>query len=306
MMSYGPEIFRFPEYLSPSSIQQWENCPYQFYLQRMSNIPYVERQGTLATQVGTLFDKYFKEHLSKVLGLPIEWDERTKNEKFTEHEILMAKDAWDTYRYGGALKDLIDEGVAHIFLDKKCTLPIGPEGGIPIFGMPDLQMQDGRIIDVKTRGAMRGTSPTPGYYRHYDCFNRTRKVHDRAGDPLEKLHTGWATQLTIYSWQHQGMPDKFRRIPVGIEEVYFAPSREIYVTKIRTDIGVDFQETLKNKIVNLWTDILDKNIPLPQANKFKCHKYGKRCDYADYCPSYQEALDPSNPAVSPEDWARQS
>lgn len=285
-------ILRNVPYLSPSSISEFENCPFKFYLKRMSDKPWPEFRQSMPAAVGSAFDAFVKNGCAARLGLGT--DERFSlktllSSSVEEHNrdtaVPFGKLLYSQYLKQGMMDRLFSAGMATVEVNPEAVL-VDSENSIPIKGYPDAIMADGTIVDWKVQGATSksGASPTQGY-----TYGRrgpsVLAPHKKAGQPLELLNSGWARQLTIYSWMASGLCMD-RPIHVRIENVAVRPTGPTFTT-IETTVSVGFQEELWKDINRIWQAVIEGEIPPAQPNRTRCWAYGQECEMAQYCEAYQ-------------------
>lgn len=302
-------VLKDVEYLSPSSMQEMENCDYAFYLKRMAGLAWPDYVQGVAAAIGSAFDSYVKHALAEELGLGN--DPRfsvdnlinaTVDEENRSAAVPMGQLIFKHYQSSGMYQSLLDEGLGSIELDSRKPIVVG-DTEIPFVGKPDAALIDATIVDWKVQGSAskHGASPTPGYAYGKRGFNKLG-AHKRCGEPLENLNDKWALQLAIYSWLYTGI-EPFRDIPVAIENVSVRSGKYTF-TSIRTHITAEYQKQVWERAKAAWHKAQTGEINDPMPNSRKCFPYNTRCPMADNCEAFQtwqsqaaEGVDPERSAI---------
>lgn len=248
---------RTPEYLSPSSLKQFEKDRVEFYIKYLAD----NRPGRVAqTQpmsVGSAFDGYVKSYIHYALfgnyGKDNEYELDTIFTNQVEaHNRDFARPAGEyvfkRYSHCGALSDMM------LDLNKAAGPPRfefsiqgvvrGEIGAIPLLGKPDIFFisdRGGRVIwDWKVNGycGASGTSPVKGYTKcrdtwsslewkasrnngmaHKDCWLKDHLgIQINGTQYMEDCSTEWADQLAIYAWL-SGEEIGSENLIVGIDQI---------------------------------------------------------------------------------------
>lgn len=287
-------VLKVPEYLSPSSLKEFENCEMKFYLRRMARLEYLADVQGKPAAVGSAFDCMVIAAIAQAQG-NIEPEYQLGNllkASVTEHvaEVVpYAKRLFESYVRMGAFKKLMDEGIAELHTMTRRTISDGNKE-VPVLGKPDLKTHSGRVIDIKVNGAMSksGQSPKPGYESYVSNMGDFVGPHDRCGEYLEFIDEDWATQLSIYTWLDSGMLP-FRDIDVGIEQVAIRGDKFVFA-RIRTKVSKNFQVNLWGRLHRSWDKVKAGEISDPMPSKAVCHAYGEVCICSSMCDAYQKTF----------------
>lgn len=273
------------DYLSPSSYKDWKHCGWRFKLIRIDGIKKQEIK-TINLDVGTVFDAHVKRMLNRRLLLSV----LLKDVPEDIPAMHVGRNLAAIYQKSGALKHLVDEGVGHVEIDKEFLV-----NGIPVYGKPDFVMHDGTIGDWKT--SLSG-SPRPGYYRRIEYQTDTeltidKEPHEKNGINLEQVDQDWAIQVTIYAFLMGKRPTK--GLKARIEHIVTQVNK-VVICSYNTEIGFEFQNLIYEDLRTTWNDIMAGRFPAPTFDKYKCFKWGRTCEVADYCTAFQKHLkDEANP-----------
>ena len=227
------------EYLSPSSIQKFEEGLENFYLQYLAEDRPPREPQTQPMSIGSAFDAYAKSFFHHAIfgknhadSGRFEFDtifEAQVEEQHRDWARLHGKNCFEQYRSSGALFNLLTElqaarsdpkfefdvrGAVNGYRDGlKTTL-----GEVTLLGKPDAAFtnRDGThiILDFKVNGWCSNypVSPMPGYVElrnslgkrcgmHKDCSPyEVGSLTINIGTFLEHHKPDWARQLSIYSW----------------------------------------------------------------------------------------------------------
>jgi hypothetical protein len=283
------------KYLSPTSIQQWEENKQEFYLKYLSDVRPDRLPQTLPMSVGSAFDAYVK---SKLYGMlfgkgndKFEFDTlfvaqvEEQNRDFAKEAGLIC---FEAYRESGALADLLvllmkSEGVRFEFEAKGVVKGeregyMGSVGDVIFLGKPDAFFTLGDvkvILDWKVNGYMSGSrqSPRKGYTRVRKGMGKDTRgdnsphkeatvmvengVEINFNHKMEDIDESWAKQTAIYSWLCGA--EVGSDIVVAIDNLVCSDKgTNIRVAEFRSKIGVDFQKKLYEKAHEIW-DIVHSN-----------------------------------------------
>jgi hypothetical protein len=228
---------RTPAYLSPTSINLWEQDREAFYLQYLADERPPRIPQTRPMSVGSSFDAYAKSFLHEGVfgkGFDPRFDFKTLFEAQVEPHnrdwaLTAGKHCFEQYKESGALSDLmleISSGIGKprfelevrgVIDGRREGITMELEGGVVLLGKPDVFFinKSGThvVLDFKVNGYCSDytTTPMPGYVRlrngkrsqgqHKDCqLMMIGGVMINVAAFLEHLNTDWATQLAIYAW----------------------------------------------------------------------------------------------------------
>jgi hypothetical protein len=246
MPSYSPEaninigangrpLLRQLDYLSPSSLKDFESDPDRFYLERIAPVRQERYPQTEAMAVGSAFDAYikarlaqlFKNKLTNEFGEPLESDMfdyddcgvpvmlfKSVEEQNWNFAVNAGKVVFEAYKQSYACKDLGARlhKARSLHMESTCQKVIEIDGiGVPILGKPDLAYIDeqGRriILDWKVNGfcGTSTTRPVAGHIAHkkavlMDCLGFIHNVD------MPKGFKAYKEQLTTYDWLLGGDP----------------------------------------------------------------------------------------------------
>jgi hypothetical protein len=292
------EVKQLPAYLSPSSLKEWEACPYKFYLKRMSKYKSKIKRSlsTKPAAVGTSFDIYAKSYIDVVrqgpgAKPPNIYQLVSKGVDNTEHRE-------EAIRAGqGLLKVYLQTAGAelHDYFPIKTDLDFTKVvEGVPIRGIIDFELCNGLVCDWKTRGyGSAPKSPTPGWVKKWTNGKLVKKPHPRYRESFDTIHPDWASQVTIYNFgrgHKVGDP-----LMVGIDELsmrHVAVPEDIgletvQVTQVRSPISEEFQVKLMNRLQKAWEDINNGIIQNPSPTPARCFSYRQLCEASDYCNMFR-------------------
>ena len=205
-----------PNYLSPSSINQWIDDPEEFFLKYIVRVP--RQPQTKPMAIGSAFDSCIKSYLVSSI---VEDNYSKKRHKQLYYEYLAdtvephlfnwAKEQgiiiFNMYKETGVLEHLLQDIVPGSLLPlESLSQEVEVEGCVvPLLGKPDL-LWDSRshgckiVDDWKCNGACSkyNKSPNPGYV---DLFP-SRALHKSCiledGVNTQPVHPMYLMQLTIY------------------------------------------------------------------------------------------------------------
>jgi hypothetical protein len=298
--------------LSPSSLHLWESDREQFYMKYLSDArPPWEPQSS-AMVVGSSFDAFVKANLHQhlfgndgdgVYDLQTLFEQQVSNKELRPWAWEAGKYAFDCYRTWGCYDELLAE------LEKSDTDPgfefelTGEFGGVPVVGKPDLWYKQGVdvIYDWKVMGfcSKYSQSPKKLYKSCRDCWGDDRAKPTRGGgEPkphkkyeeftfhghtigkhfMEEVSTGWADQLSIYSWL-MGV-EIGSDVVVGIDQLACKPHEDfplIRVAQHRCRISKDWQVQLLSRLQSCWQQIQSGHI----FNDLTREESDARCEVLD-------------------------
>ena len=263
MIPYERQI----EYLSPSSLSQFEEDPLAFYFQRLGPIEYRPERDpqTYPMAVGSAFDALVKWRIAQRNGLDCPTPKEMIRENVVtpdrrEEAILFGRGLADFYEECGALDDLADTTSVEVLCDV-ATVPGTGKFGVPIKGEIDA-VRGAVVHDWKVTGAgsSYARSPNPGYVGLWDsrCPAIKFKAHPRAWEPFEHLNAKWATQCVMYHWMLGRGIDA--PLAVSIDQVVCAPDGRVRVAQYRGDVSVEFQLAVKDRLSGAWQAISQQSV----------------------------------------------
>lgn len=291
-------ILKIPEYLSPSSMGEWNTCQMKFYLKRMASNLYIPNLQSYPAAVGSVFDAYVKCALAREighdLGEPSKIIEKNVDASLRDRAVEEGSRLFSQYKTHGCFKRLLARGIMFIELDKTAFIEDDTGSSVPIRGLPDMFEKDGRPVEVKVSGAgsKSGQSPCQGYM---SCYHNgvNKGAHSKFGEPLELLNEDWAKQLVTYNWIYAGLLP-WRNVDVAIEQVAIRGTTVAFAT-IRTFVGIPFQERVYADYKKAWQAVQEGDIQEAQPSPDRCNKWGTLCEVSTMCTKYNELQ-----AMSPE------
>lgn len=255
-------------FISPTSLSLFYSDRTEYYLKYLCEIRPPKFKQTEAMSVGSAFDAYIKDWMSKELGVDSPPFEEVFKSQVEEHNREWALDAgklvFDKYREHGALSDLMSQIDSEPIFESKCERTFH---GVPLFGYPDAMFRNkegGRLIlDWKVNGfcSKRGGTRHRGYLKSYEGPNKPIGQHK---DTVPAIHKGfnvgmtpmdcvkedWATQLAIYGWL---LGEKLNEdFVVGIDQLLCKDGECTKVVQYRGLVSKSFQGELINKITDMW------------------------------------------------------
>lgn len=225
---------RFPEYLSPSSLECAESTPTEYYLRYLADVKPPKIPQTNAMAAGSAFDAYVKSYLhEQLIGKNPKYELRTLFE--SQVESHNRNEAWivgaglfSKYKDSGALAELmlqlsgsIETPRFEFEIHGIIGASIGTAVAVPILGKPDLRFITASGADVvydwKVNGFYSNSppSPTAGYIQllsegpsgwtragqHKDAMiHDVHGIQCNIGSYFNQHDSKWATQLATYSW----------------------------------------------------------------------------------------------------------
>lgn len=280
------EVLKPLEYISYTSLSQWEACQHSFYQQRLSGLTLPGIEQTPQMAVGNAFDSFIKAEISRRIH---KGDDAVLFAKLIQtmdnkHASLIpiGKNTYEAYVKTGFLDNLLREGLDNVEIDKKVTLP----NGVRVYIKPDAVKGD-IPHDWKTSGygATRNYSPKPGYDLYISPYGDVK-----TGDPMymEHVNEDWAKQLCLYYWglTEDVTPRKFNG---SIDLILYTPKGLSYA-RYRNPISVGFQEGYLKVLENCWRACQEGEFEPPIPNKFKCEPYHNPRPCTLTCKAYEEML----------------
>lgn len=296
------------EYLSPTTfIKFHKQCEYRVYLEKVKKVlPKEEynKDQTMAAATGVAVDTMIKGALNRRIDVDRELKEKILEKN--QAALLLARELFECYQRG-PLQALKAEGIAYGGVDQEVELEwCDPQQKVwksILYGMPDLALKSGEVLDWKCQGMFgQGTRPRDGYIRCF-VFGKHHSMHMKdigsspKGDdqvPMEQINEDWAIQLYLYNrllGHNPGAP-----LRAGIENicVEYKPQPTVYCASFRNPISREFQLTIERAFHSAFgrlTSNDEAKIEPPNAVKYRCISYGKLCPVALFCPSYLQATE---------------
>jgi len=279
------KIVKFPSYLSPSSLNMFENQPAKFYLLRQAPDPIDWEPQGLNAAIGSAFDYYFKSellktHLShlkdnvKATLLNSMYDKREKERLKT---LSVSRILWETsvtkkYRTEGMhrkVKDLFNiYSETDLFFE---TNWVGTEihkrsfaGSVPLFMKLDNAISiDGVVVPHDIKYSRMNLKP--GYLNRWDIQNlgngsynvieRGSHKNYKVDDALSTFGIAWATQLCTYGWGI-GTSNPLKPEPF-MSEIHMLSESEsgIKIGLYRNIIDIDLQKSVIDRYEYAWDSI---------------------------------------------------
>lgn len=241
------------EYVSPSSLRQFEREPMAFYLQRLGPVeakPEADPTGWPAI-VGSAFDSHIKPVIALRCGLP----SRTvlelmgENAQHADYEKAMAEGARLARAYAecGALDALLREKPTGIDYEMDDAVAVG---NVPVRGKPDAVLRGAVAHEFKVFGSgTPGQSPTAGYVRLWDSKKPRKPTgpHRKSKVTLEHINVDWATQLVIY-----GLILGLRGRKVSVDQIVVGHGDQVRVAQFRTTVSAAFVRDVKRRLSACW------------------------------------------------------
>ena len=290
-------VIKARPYISPSALATWGDCQYKFWLQYLSNYPWIKPEPSLAGTIGNVFDCYVKADIAmnrsmnridlKLDNMLAKLKKDVGPEIFEEAHRIGSVVAGQ-YLHNNMHQEILD--AKDIILDREIWSLVN---SIPILGIPDCVV-DGVVMDWKTRGFISKTlpSPTKGYRGRWGHDNVPKGVKDwPEGTCLEEANIGWARQMLFYNWMLKSSVDSWNPTTLRYK------IHEIIKTKDGWDLCVHsgvlsmfFEAKVLLELTELWESInsLDAEIMDPAPNNWRCKKYGQLCQVASYCDRFKE------------------
>ena len=287
-------------HLSPSSLKEWQLCPYKFYLKRMSEyknkLRGKNKQG-LSAAVGTSLDCFVKDYLSNDVFRDHSFDlnfNLSKNITYKGAAPLTqiiddGKKLLEVYRETGALQAALDDGLNQVELTTE-----GKIGKANVLSKLDAVTNQNIVFDWKVRGyASSPKSPTAGWTRCWTKGKLLPKTHARYLDYFENINRDWAQQLTIYSFSIGHVVGE--ELYIFLDEFSMRQNinkpiidaDHVKITQIRSRVSGQFQKKVFADLQLAWEQVTAGRFNKPEATKERCFPYRQECIAAKYCPSFQ-------------------
>jgi len=300
---------RSPEYLSPTSVDQFFKDRTEFYLRYMADNRPPRIPQTKPMSVGSAFDAYVKSYIDKLLfgGRPeFEFDtlfEAQVESHNRDWALEAGKHAFECYKSSGALADLMIElsKATHeprLESTVQDTVRIG-DTDITLLGKPDLYfiIGDAHLLnDWKVNGycGNKATSPKPHYIMcrgnwgrgnglpHKDAqLMKINDINVNIATTLEQIYESWARQLYIYA-RVLG-EDSGSKFIAGIEQLACKPGKfpsegdkpDIRVASFRSRISEAYQKKVDEQLQIVWTAVKTGHIFIElseEENKERCEQ----------------------------------
>lgn len=309
---------RIPEYLSPSSIQLYQQDEEAFYLRYLSDNKRPRDPQTQPMSIGSAFDAFAKSYLHEALfGKGA--DPRYEKEALFEEQVAEHNRDWawengefvfNEYKKAGCLADLMIEmnkAVGKPRFEFTIQDTVSTQiGEIPLLGKPDIffiNSESARVIlDWKVNGycSKWNTSPMKGYIKlrqkgkpekqHPNCHLMiVNGILINVAMHLEDGDKKWADQLSIYSWL-LGEAFGSESMIVGIDQIVGNPDKLRFATH-RLRISADYQFELLALIEQMWEIINSNHIfrgMLPEESQARCELLDS-IGSSESDPTFQEA-----------------
>lgn len=267
---------REPEYLSPSAIMCYDDSPDEYYLRYLTADRPPRMEQTKPMSVGSSFDAFIKADLAQQLGIDdpeLQLDYLLKTQ--IEHHITFALEAgkhcFEQYKESPAYETLVKELQQAEEINFEGDL-YGEVDGVPFRVKPDICFRlNGKMFTgdwkVNNYCGKSKKSPAKGYV---DCDGKPHRhavIATQYGIPIntavtmEDVDAKWALQLAIGA-RVLGCPAGFDEV-VGIDQLIGVPAEDkprIRVARHRCLIDKDFQDSIFEKAINLWSYIKQGNI----------------------------------------------
>lgn len=248
---------RKPEYLSPTSLKQFESSRKEFYLRYLADAKPPKSPQTKPMSVGSAFDAFCKSYLYFKLFGNYGKDDQYRQDKIFETQVeshnrdwarAAGERAFELYKKSGALADLMLE-LSTSIVEPRFEFSIqayvsGTAGDVPLLGKPDIFFINDQgcrvLLDWKVNGwCKKGmTSPEKGYIMcrdswspserrpsqrnrmpYKDCFPEDfRGIKINKRINMEQVNDEWAAQTTTYAWL-LGEEIGSDELVVGIEQL---------------------------------------------------------------------------------------
>lgn len=293
------DIFKALTHISPSTFNNWRDCQYKIYLNKLAGLPYIKGKQGLAAAIGTSFDAHIKNYLSMLLSI----DRDDLNLNYMLNKGIDAEHRQEAIRMGEILFHLyIDSGFVdfepHIL---QLVLQLDLERyrireGIPILGILDMTL-NGIPFDWKTRGmtSKTGAYPTPGWCERWKIpkgdIRKIKKEHNSCHtleEGIEKTNKTWAIQMVFYNWLMGNEEHKY------IIHELTKRGDDYWLAKHEGTISQEFVQQIFRLLKKFWTaisgDDYKARIEEPNPHQNICEKYGVVCQVADQCKFYENTL----------------
>jgi hypothetical protein len=207
--------------LSPSAFIKSHTCPFQYYLEKLSEIGFPRDKGSLAASVGTWFDVRVKEALIAAgieSSLPIEMIRASldiEDEEIRNKAIMMGDTLFDEYRKAGFLRDTKWKSLERHSSTAYRGIELTGQLDATVMVVVDSVLTE-CVLDFKVSGAnsKTGVSPKPGYKKIYGTnifYGEGPTSRSKTGwegphknyNPNIAFHTidlTWAIQFCWYAW----------------------------------------------------------------------------------------------------------
>lgn len=265
--------------LSPSGIKTYLKDKEEFYLRYLADAPPEPFAQTEPMAVGSAFDFFAKEAISKELGLPFDLTFESQVEAPVRDFARRAGEhCLREYKTSGAYRGLLREleGAKEIRMEYSVEGDISGSATISdklsqsnssfatirFLGKPDLffidAMGGNKIVDWKVNGYCSQASPKAGYV----CLYPGGKAHKdatvmRKGSSLvnvskkmEDVDLEWGIQLAIYAWL-EGAPVGGEILGMIDQLACNSNSVTVRVAQHRAMIGAEFQHYVFNTAASI-------------------------------------------------------
>ncbi len=280
------------EYLSPTSIDQWDRDRDEFYLRYLAHQRPPRIPQNRAMSIGSAFDAYAKSYLHERL-FGANNDPKYAFEALFEAQVEPQNRDWarehgsyvfEQYKSSGVLADLFTElkaaqGDVRMEFEIRGAVQGYREGAsrtigsVVLLGKPDIAFVNKAgayvVLDFKVNGYVsnHAPSPQPGYLRMRSAGKTYHGMHKKChpmmvggiminiGSKMEELNEAWARQLAIYAWLC-GQPIGSDFI-VAIDQIVCDATKgpglpAIRVAEHRTQVGREFQSRVFHRALEIW------------------------------------------------------
>lgn len=278
-------IIKTINYISPSALAMWNQCPQKFYLTRLAGYPYVEFPTSEAAACGIIFDAFIKDYLAKQFKITqpnLDLNTVLKNINLKEGciEELIDKIRPVAVKYIELkfCQEILDS--SEIYLEREFRADIS---SIPLLGKMDVVCSS--IIDFKLRGfaSKKPQHVYPGYSKavHSGSFPLPQSPNKL----MELTNKGWATQLFMYQIILQEILG--RTLPMKIHEIV-KTEHDFDIAEHIVELSNGFKMEIFKNLRELWSQVqsLNIDIPRPEPSHFRCNAYGVLCPVADKCMAF--------------------
>lgn len=280
----GMEVIKYPVFLSPSSLMQYESNPNSFFLERMVVDPRSRDPQSIAAAAGSAFDYEVKIFLTKkVFGSSEVFKKRLLNNMFDakDRQYYTDKSAevilWETNIEEQNREEV--KPVGRYLLDKYIKSPFFLQTNfsdmeihkrinviinginVPLYGILDASINYGTTFPipfdwkVSGYGSKSGASPKPMYYSLY-ANGIIKGCHKWYEDDMDftLIDPKWAVQGATYGWMLGWPINKCVDFPFIIDGL-FIKDNSLRIARYKGIITAAFQEELKQRYANAWLGI---------------------------------------------------
>lgn len=298
--SEGVAVTRLPKYLSPSSYAMWKQCPYKFYLSRMTNLPRVPNEEGEPNAVGLGFDAHVKAWINQYQK-SLRPDDNTlvvHPMEYIKENLVSADLRILANTVGRKLLNIYMDTAGEGLLDHcpiRCEVDETKvlEGyGVPLRTKIDAILSDNTVLDWKVRGYNSAPkSPTQGWIQKWKG-GKIEYEHEKCNLYFDDIEPKWAEQLTIYNFAVGHKPGeplvgKIHELSMrGVVTPDDISHDTVACTWLYLRISRDFQLRLAEDLAKTWEIITKEQIPVPSPNYKTCYSFRKLCERASDCKHY--------------------